>query len=38
MKMLDDDQKDRALAVAARNIHGMSQANFYLINEYAAKA
>ena len=36
--MVDDDQKDRALAMNARSIHGMSQANFYLINEYAAKA
>ncbi len=37
MKMVDDDQKDKALAIQVRNLNNMPH-NFYLINEYAAKA
>lgn len=34
---MDDDQKDRALAISVRNVQSMPY-NFYLINEYAGRA
>ena len=37
-KMIDDDQKEKALAIVVRNVPNATFKNYFVINEFAGKA